>query len=1148
MSRESRIPVARSKYKIKPGGMKVEQYKDDVQELYLRTDKKTGRQVTNYLDWERKWRDVKITEYPAEFSVQLDNWDRTAFDPEAEMNRLRLEPELDYERPYWVPTFEQEQQLASIESPDQKTTAENRMYIEWRTARIAQNALIRSNNEIKRAKMSHQVKELMKRDSLVRNLIGSILADMTEESRRIVEAWEKVLPEGQEPDPFEAVNIHQARERGDWLFVFEAARCTHLLRGSEVDPILRAEYREQQKLLLSKLKHERGEFSKWKRRFDDQIKVCRSFGCVLDDELLCIYFMENLNDKIFSEVKANWNNLTTRGLFPQNYEALKSRVTEEYGLIVARKPGVVAAVIAGQLQQQHFFSSKEVSLPAREQQDHPRRCFVCRSGKHLYRHCPHFDSAKSLEENAERFRAQKLKEYGRQSSDSQRREPSVGDRRPKRGGKPYKRRVSEPRSSSSGAPGGDESTEAARYAMESDSETCSSASIESDENQTATHRGRVSLDHVPGPDIDRVHPAAVSKIAIAKTSPRRDCRCDGAKPPMGGEPRAVQEEPRDVVDRRASSHTVRDSGAVASGVSSLNLHPLSEASRYGKSFLASVGDRLASKTNSSGNKGKVNGGGAEEIRFKKANALNLTIKEQSLVTGESSSLIDLVYDTGTSSNLVPEHCRQLVDDIKHEDVKLLGVGGATVMTSEAGRAGVFGRARIVPGNGPICISQAQSGKFFQVINPNPNLFILRGWPGTIYKNREFYFERDFERYGDDLLHCMLNAKSEMALMARATFYNPSELPNPEVVGAKVEKFLDLRRLHEYFNHASKSEMKRLIPQWFKSSILITESDVDEWWKLEGDFCTGCLEGKMKEHYRRMSTKPLNASTPGEVGAADLMFIESRNDVKIPFLVHVDIHSKCIIGYALRNKTVGEAAMAIQHVLNQHKLVGQELKKLIFDRESSIVAMQDIIESYGVKLELKAAGQKVGVAEVAIRLIREKARSTKAGVRANYGYLPPSQFNVDLCLDSIAVLNRTRREGQDVSPYESFTGSTVDYERDLRCRWGEPVIVKKPKGITSDLTVTGEWAVVVRRLMNGTGVLKVYLVASKKYAYRLKFRRAKAPQWVIEALNGISNGAAIGLEDESDYSTESLAIQRTVDLTTEINSEHDLAKAIDLRYR
>ena len=134
---------------------------------------------------------------------------------------------------------------------------------------------------------------------------------------------------------------------------------------------------------------------------------------------------------------------------------------------------------------------------------------------------------------------------------------------------------------------------------------------------------------------------------------------------------------------------------------------------------------------------------------------------------------------------------------------------------------------------------------------------------------------------------------------------------------------------------------------------------------------------------------------------------------------------------------------------------------------------------------------VGLAEVSIRLIREKTRATKAGVRVTFGYLPANQFNIDLCLDTISVLNRTRKDGQGRTPYEIFSGDGIDYERDFRCRWGELVIVKKPKGISSDLGITGEWAMVVRRLMNHTGVLKVYLIGSKRYAYRLKFKRASS---------------------------------------------------------
>ena len=73
----------------------------------------------------------------------------------------------------------------------------------------------------------------------------------------------------------------------------------------------------------------------------------------------------------------------------------------------------------------------------------------------------------------------------------------------------------------------------------------------------------------------------------------------------------------------------------------------------------------------------------------------------------------------------------------------------------------------------------------------------------------------------------------------------------------------------------------------------------------------------------------------------------------------------------------------------------------------IVVMQEDIEA--IRLSLKAAGQKVGPAEVSIRLIREKTRATKAGVRVIHGCTPANQFNTDLCLDAIAVLNRTNIE-------------------------------------------------------------------------------------------------------------------------------------------
>ena len=72
-----------------------------------------------------------------------------------------------------------------------------------------------------------------------------------------------------------------------------------------------------------------------------------------------------------------------------------------------------------------------------------------------------------------------------------------------------------------------------------------------------------------------------------------------------------------------------------------------------------------------------------------------------------------------------------------------------------------------------------------------------------------------------------------------------------------------------------------------------------------------------------------------------------------------------MGYAMRYNTYGEMVRAIEHVGEQHGLLGHKLERLTFDRESSIVVAQEDIEARGVKLILNAAGQKVGLAEVSI---------------------------------------------------------------------------------------------------------------------------------------------------------------------------------------
>ena len=99
----------------------------------------------------------------------------------------------------------------------------------------------------------------------------------------------------------------------------------------------------------------------------------------------------------------------------------------------------------------------------------------------------------------------------------------------------------------------------------------------------------------------------------------------------------------------------------------------------------------------------------DESKFTEA---QLSAKEFSLIGYNKHTVIDLILDTGTVSNLVPEESRELLKNIHTEDVTLVGVGGAQVIANETGSTGIFGKARIVPGTGAICVSQRQFGNDF----------------------------------------------------------------------------------------------------------------------------------------------------------------------------------------------------------------------------------------------------------------------------------------------------------------------------------------------------------------------------------------------------------------------------------------------------
>ena len=144
---------------------------------------------------------------------------------------------------YWTPTPEQNAELILIEDLDIKTARSNELFLQWRQARLDENARRKALNEVAKTRID------LERGDTINNIMGQILEKY------------QVNPDNVENDE-ESQNLEEARERGDWLFIFEAARDTHMFQSATTDRVL-YEKQEQEKDHLSKMKHVSGDFNRW---------------------------------------------------------------------------------------------------------------------------------------------------------------------------------------------------------------------------------------------------------------------------------------------------------------------------------------------------------------------------------------------------------------------------------------------------------------------------------------------------------------------------------------------------------------------------------------------------------------------------------------------------------------------------------------------------------------------------------------------------------------------------------------------------------------------------------------------------------------------------------------------------------------------
>ena len=80
-------------------------------------------------------------------------------------------------------------------------------------------------------------------------------------------------------------------------------------------------------------------------------------------------------------------NLSTRRLYPDNYEDIKQRMIDEYGQMMARKPQLVLKVIKGEDSKRREESSFKAG---EEHKGSDKACHICGKVGHFMRGCDYY--------------------------------------------------------------------------------------------------------------------------------------------------------------------------------------------------------------------------------------------------------------------------------------------------------------------------------------------------------------------------------------------------------------------------------------------------------------------------------------------------------------------------------------------------------------------------------------------------------------------------------------------------------------------------------------------------------------------------------------------------------------------------------------
>lgn len=210
--------------------VKVQATEKVVGTLYYRVGK--NETEANFLDWFRSWKDYKITEFEAKYREALREIERIEYNMEKQLPDVENRPLLLVSKDYRVPTSEEIALLVAEKDELKRKYLERYFFGMMAMSQAMINAAVKTQNENKKKQRDEIIsKDGDARKTMISTIFGTVLTDMSIDSRQHVISWKRATPTDPLTNPKAALtadDIEEAYNKQDWLFVFEATMATHL--------------------------------------------------------------------------------------------------------------------------------------------------------------------------------------------------------------------------------------------------------------------------------------------------------------------------------------------------------------------------------------------------------------------------------------------------------------------------------------------------------------------------------------------------------------------------------------------------------------------------------------------------------------------------------------------------------------------------------------------------------------------------------------------------------------------------------------------------------------------------------------------------------------------------------------------------------